>query len=167
MSELPRAQFNGLLRVSVMPQSAIPFRATILVVDDDSGIRDLLTLILENEFRVITAKSGEEALAILYTEIVDLIVTDIVMGGMNGLELGRQIKRMRPTLPVLYMTGFPHGANPSEDLARTQPLFKPFRSAALLAAVNALLGQRPGTEETEVKSPGKFAAENHSAALCR
>lgn len=122
-----------------MPISATLLSATVLVVDDDPSIRDLLTMMLEDRFQVIVAKDAEEALTILHREKVDLLITDIVMGGMNGFELGRRVGLMCPTLPVLYMTGFPHGASPPKDLAGTPTLFKPFRSAALLAAVNRML----------------------------
>ncbi|MDT8318227.1 MAG: response regulator [bacterium] len=81
---------------------------TILVVDDEKNILNLSDRILENEgFRVITAGSGEEALKLLDKESVDLLLTDIRMPGMDGMELLTRFKRQRPDNAAVIFTG--HG----------------------------------------------------------
>lgn len=86
---------------------------TVLVVDDDPGVRFALTEVLsERGHRVIAASSGQEALGLL--EGVDVVVTDLAMPGMDGLELVSRIAARAPALPVILVTA--HG---SEHVVRT------------------------------------------------
>jgi CheY-like chemotaxis protein len=81
--------------------------STILVVDDDPGVRYALTEVLADRgHRVIAASSGSEALGLL--EGVDVVVTDLAMPGMDGLELVSQIAARAPALPVILVTA--HGS---------------------------------------------------------
>jgi len=146
-----------------------PVFPTVLVVDDNPDIRDLLSFILEPGYHVVTAGSGEEALAILSAaalagKSVALLLTDVVMGGMTGLELGREVKRINSTLPVLYMTGFPFGADPSYDFAGTNFLLKPFRAAELLTAVRTLIAAGTGPEWEHIKTEHLETPDNSASA---
>jgi two-component system response regulator (stage 0 sporulation protein F) len=86
--------------------------STILVVDDDPGVRYALTEVLRDRgHRVIAASSGLEALDLL--EGVDVVVTDLAMPGMDGLELVSRIAERAPALPVILVT-----ANGSEQMTR-------------------------------------------------
>jgi DNA-binding NtrC family response regulator len=79
----------------------------ILLVDDEPGI--LLTLAANLEldgFDVSTAENGEAALELFGRETFDLVLSDVRMPGMNGVELFRRIREMRPDFPVVLMTGF-------------------------------------------------------------
>jgi two-component system, NtrC family, response regulator len=81
---------------------------TILVVDDEKNYLLVLSAVLEEEgYEVLTTASGLEALEILKTSDVDLVLTDMKMPGMDGIELLDQIKAYEPELPVLMMTA--HG----------------------------------------------------------
>jgi two-component system NtrC family response regulator len=81
---------------------------TILVVDDEKNYLLVLKAILEDEgFEVLTALSGREALAIQKTSDVDLVLTDMKMPSMDGIELLEQVKSVNPDLPVIMMTA--HG----------------------------------------------------------
>ena len=81
--------------------------STILGVDDDPGVRYALTEVLADRgHRVIAASSGAEALGLL--EGVDVVVTDLAMPGMDGLELMSQIAARAPALPVILVTA--HGS---------------------------------------------------------
>jgi two-component system, NtrC family, response regulator AtoC len=85
---------------------------TVLVVDDDPGVRFALTEVLRDRgYRVIGASSGAQALALLSG--VDVVVTDLAMPGMDGLELVSHIAAYAPGLPVLLLT-----AHCSEQLRR-------------------------------------------------
>lgn len=85
---------------------------TILLVDDDAGVRFALTEVLcDRGYRVICASSGAQALASL--DGVDVVVTDLSMPGMDGLELVSQIAVRAPRLPVILLTA--HG---SENMVR-------------------------------------------------
>lgn len=89
--------------------------STILLVDDDPGVRYALSEVLRDRgYHVIAAASGAEALrALAGTSAVDVVVTDLSMPGMDGLELCSKITASAPKLPVLLLTA--HG---SEQLGR-------------------------------------------------
>lgn len=79
----------------------------ILVVDDEPGLLLTLAANLELEgFTVLTASSGEDALKVLETESPDLLISDIRMPGMNGVDLFRHVKKLRPGMPFVVMTAF-------------------------------------------------------------
>lgn len=115
---------------------------TILVVDDDPGVRRLLVDLLdENGYRVLEAGGASEALAVLFGHHgdVDLLLTDVVMPGLSGFALAREIRSLRPDIRVLYCSGYiaPHEWN--------EPLYgpmicKPFRTDEVLALVRKTLG---------------------------
>lgn len=79
----------------------------VLVVEDDAGLREALidTLTLEN-YECIEADSGESALLLLKNQAVDIVVSDVQMGGMSGLSLLKNIKNLYPKLAVLLMTAY-------------------------------------------------------------
>ncbi|MEW6509729.1 MAG: sigma-54 dependent transcriptional regulator [Bacteroidota bacterium] len=82
-------------------------QASILVVDDDKAFRVATKTLLEDEgFVVATAASGDEALTKMETEQFDLVLSDMVMGKMSGVELLANVKAKRPDLPVIMVTGF-------------------------------------------------------------
>jgi CheY-like chemotaxis protein len=115
---------------------------TILVVDDDVLIAaSTVDMVEDLGFRVIEANSGAKALEILGgDDPVDLMVTDFAMPGMNGMELARAAKEVRPDLPVLLASGYaetPLGAE--TDLPR---LAKPYRQEQLATQIAQLL--KPG-----------------------
>ena len=123
---------------------------TILVAEDEDLVRSLLVLTLERAgYRVIASANGEEALARLAEEGIsgiDLLVTDIVMPGINGGELARQVRELDPKIPVLYVSGHPQdrgasGASPSLPSGRY--LTKPFEKARLLSEVRLAIEEQP------------------------
>ena len=78
----------------------------IMVVDDDDDILSLLTTWLGKEgFEVLTCSSGEEALSQLYNVHPDLVITDLFMGGMSGMEVLSSIHKDNPLLPVIMLSG--------------------------------------------------------------
>jgi CheY-like chemotaxis protein len=82
-----------------------PSGGCLLVVDDEPAIRTLVRRILESDgFRVAEASSAQEALRVLAVHNVVLLITDIQMPGMSGLELAEAVKVQRPDLPVLLMS---------------------------------------------------------------
>ena len=86
---------------------------TILVVEDDADLRSYLAEILRGlKYRVITTPNAQSALMTLRANAqhVDLLLTDIIMPGMTGRELGKQAQEVRPALQVLYMTGYSRNA---------------------------------------------------------
>jgi CheY-like chemotaxis protein len=86
---------------------------TILVVEDDSDLRTYITEVLRGlGYRIRAVPNATAALPVLedVTQQVDLLLTDVVMPGPNGRELGRQAQSLRPGLPILYMTGYSRNA---------------------------------------------------------
>lgn len=81
--------------------------ASVLVVDDERSMRDFLKILLEKEgHRVTTADNGEKALAILDGQAIDVVISDIRMPGISGIELLESIKAVLPELPVIMITAF-------------------------------------------------------------
>lgn len=118
----------------------------ILVVEDDSDLRSYLTDVLRSlAYRVIAAPNAEAALDLLRSDrTVDLLLTDIVMPGWNGRDLGKEAERIRPGLRVLYMTGYSRNAvfhqgrlDEGVDL-----LQKPISQAQLATRVRAALDRK-------------------------
>jgi two-component system, cell cycle sensor histidine kinase and response regulator CckA len=113
---------------------------TILVVDDDCAIRTLVQVFLEFEgYAVLIAESAETAMK-LYKEhqsSVALLLTDVVMPNMNGLELADHLLRWAPQLPILFMSG-------SEDASRGFGcVAKPFTGTGLVRRVGEVLESLP------------------------
>jgi len=85
----------------------------ILIVEDDNDLRSYLSEVLRGlGYRVVAAANAGAALPILQqgSARIDLLLTDVVMPGMNGRELGRRAQEIRPSLRVLYMTGYSRNA---------------------------------------------------------
>ena len=81
---------------------------TILVVDDDAKVRDSIRVVLADEgFRAVTARSGEEALASIRNELPGLVLLDVWMPEMDGIEVLARIKKAAVDLPVIVLSG--HG----------------------------------------------------------
>jgi DNA-binding NtrC family response regulator len=112
--------------------------ATILVVDDDALIAmNMVDILADLGHGAIEAYSGKDALGILEGEAtVDAMITDFSMPGMNGVELARAARRLRPGLPVMVASGYadlPEGVE--EDYPRLEKPFDERRLAACLAQV--------------------------------
>jgi excisionase family DNA binding protein len=89
-------------------EHAATARATVLVVDDEEAIRDLMAAALGSKRReVLTASTGEEALEIVKRTDVDLVLLDLSMPGMNGVDTFREIRALRPDVPVIIVTAYP------------------------------------------------------------
>ncbi len=115
--------------------------ATVMVVDDSADVRKLLARALTDEgYRVLEAPSAAHAIALVTArQPLDLLVTDVVMPGMRGPELAAMLRRERPNLPVLYVSGY---VTEEFDVAadpRATVLWKPFPMKQLRAAVRHAL----------------------------
>jgi two-component system, cell cycle sensor histidine kinase and response regulator CckA len=148
---LPRVDAPVESRVAV---SAAPAERglgeTVLVVEDDPLVLDLSRqIIAEHGYRVLTARDGHEALRVAAesaTEIA-LLLTDVILPGLNGRQLAEELRRGRPRLRVLYMSGYTDDviarAGVHDGRGGLEPgvrlLQKPFTMAALLTAVQRAL----------------------------
>lgn len=121
-------------------------RPTVLVIDDNTDIRQYERTLLQDEYIVLEAADGKEGLAVALKEVPDLVICDVMMPVMDGLELTEQLKTNTATshIPVIMLTaknleehraeGYEHGAD--------SYITKPFHSKVLLARIENLLRQR-------------------------
>jgi CheY-like chemotaxis protein len=124
-------------------------RPKILVADDVKEIRDMLRLLLEDKYDIVLARNGEEAWELFNSEKPDLVLSDVVMPRINGMELVKRIKlqSFQPTTPVILITaatrdkeladGFWNKAAGTDDF-----ISKPFTISDVLSKVEKCLGQR-------------------------
>jgi DNA-binding NtrC family response regulator len=114
----------------------------VLLVDDDEDVREYAAQVLEDAgYAVCTAAEADEAEALLGSgESVDLLITDIVMPGRNGVELAQSVHRTWPSLKVLFTTGYTRYIAP-DKLSNAEILDKPYQRDALLHAVRHALGR--------------------------
>jgi CheY-like chemotaxis protein/nitrogen-specific signal transduction histidine kinase len=115
---------------------------TVLLVEDDEGVRQVAeSLLTELGCSVVTADDGPEALRLLeHAPQVDLLLTDVVMPGMNVSVFAAKARALRPGLPVLYMSGYERLGAPAESWPHLEHVIaKPFSRAALLARVSQAL----------------------------
>jgi two-component system response regulator GlrR len=135
-------------------------KGTILVVDDDAPLLRIISLRLREEgYAVVTAESGEQALGHIAMKLPNLVLTDLQMGGMDGLALFEAIHRDHPSLPVVILTA--HGTIPDAVAATTRGVFgfltKPFEARTLLAEVErALRVGGPATAAVAVSPDGAW-----------
>lgn len=142
-------------------------RPTVLVIDDNTDIRQYERTLLQDEYIVLEAADGKEGLSVAMKEVPDLVICDVMMPVMDGLEFTEQLKTNTATshIPVIMLTaknleehraeGYEHGAD--------SYITKPFHSKVLLARIENLLRQRQllknlyqGTKEAE-----KEISESH------
>ncbi|MGD0819177.1 MAG: sigma-54 dependent transcriptional regulator [Desulfomonilia bacterium] len=110
----------------------------ILVVDDEIGIRQSLKKILEKEgFEVVTASNGEEAFKVIRGGDIDLLISDIRMAGMDGLELLKVCKSVSPYTEVIMITGYASVDTAVDSMKQGayDYITKPFKKADILKAV--------------------------------
>jgi two-component system, cell cycle sensor histidine kinase and response regulator CckA len=146
---LPR---TDVASVNVVPQqrrNGGPASATVLVVDDEAGVRQILQRILTTAgYTVVTASNGAEALKLFESssKAVDLLITDIVMPGMDGRELARQCCELRDTLKVIYISGYTRDSLLSQQTFEegTKFIEKPFTSDVILERIVSVMGSERG-----------------------
>jgi len=116
---------------------------TVLVVDDEPLILKMMALALEQDgFTVLTAESGAQAIAIARSRpgVIDVLVSDVVMPGMDGPTMASKLRKDDPELQILFMSGFCESA--VLDNTRPFPLLaKPFSLGTLLLTVRELVSR--------------------------
>ena len=123
---------------------------TILLAEDDPSVRGLATTMLKRQgYHVLTAANGDDALALAaqHPERIDLLLTDVVMPGMNGRELSERLLQLRPEMAVLFASGYTedtilrHGVRGETPRLLTKPFtLPPGQIANGVADVKSLIG---------------------------
>lgn len=119
---------------------------TVLLVEDSDVVRDVIVRMLEaGGFSVLTASCGEGALSISRRKDVqiDLLVTDIVMPEVSGLELADRFSEERPGVPILFMTGFSEEAVDGKGISGENRgwILKPFTLEEIVARARKILSR--------------------------
>ena len=114
----------------------------ILLAEDDEAMRSYLARALQrNGYDVTTAATGLEALALVESGTFDLLLTDIVMPEMDGIELAQKAQALEPAPKVMFITGFAAVALQANDaVPDARLLSKPFHLKDLVAQVDAMFG---------------------------
>ena len=131
---------------------------TILLVEDETNLRRLARQYLETQgYKILEAEDGAAALQIVdgYQGTIDLLLTDVVMPGMNGRELATQISKLLPEVRVLYMSGYTENAIGHDGMldAGINLLQKPFSLPALKDRIREVLDSEPIPLEVTMSSP--------------
>jgi DNA-binding response OmpR family regulator len=116
----------------------------ILIIDDDSGVRTpLVEYLRANDYEVFEAENGKEGLEIFDSRPIDLVVTDIVMPEKEGLETIRDLKKRRPNLKIIAVSGSSARSSEylhyAEKLGAHRVMLKPFDLQIMLYTIQELL----------------------------
>jgi CheY-like chemotaxis protein len=130
--------------VDSVPKPVVTGTETLIVVDDESCVRHIIGLVLRARgYAVIESESPSQAIALCksHSGPIDLLITDLIMPDMNGVELAERLSKLRPTLKVLPISAYSDSELPSESLrAQRWPLLqKPFTSQELATRVRQVL----------------------------
>jgi CheY-like chemotaxis protein len=123
--------------------------ATILLVDDEellrAGVQEMLEM---SGYAVITATNGQEAMACLKQHAIDLVITDLVMPKMDGVDFVEQLRQTWPDVPVIVVSGSTrnimqrYGIESIQVPGADASLSKPFKGVDLMSQIKELLGSR-------------------------
>ena len=113
----------------------------ILICDDSEGARESLKLILENDYKLIFACDGLEALNLIKSASPDLVLLDIKMPKLNGIETLKELRQIKPKTKILFVTGYQYAdvAQDAIKLGALDYIIKPFGEKELKTAVKSIL----------------------------
>jgi len=113
----------------------------IIICDDEEGVRESLKLILEDDYDLSFAATGSEAIEKVKKQPADLIVLDIKMPKMNGLETLKHLRKVSPTTKVIIASGYRsvEAANEAMKCGASDYIVKPFESKEVLEKISAIL----------------------------
>src|SRR5207245_4617240 len=124
----------------------------VLLVEDDPQVRELAhAVLISSGYSVLVGNNARTALSLCETYLgrIDLLLTDVVMPGLNGHELAHRVTHLRPGTKVIYMSGYTDNALFQHGVTDAGALFlqKPFTPASLTAAIQKVLDQAPVAPE--------------------
>ena len=125
-------------------------QTNILIVDDESSIRlSLRTILTELGFTVVEAARGEEAVALVRTARFDVVLLDISMPGLGGIEVCREVRKKAPMLPIVMLTvqGSEDRKVEALDAGADDYITKPFQLRELIARIGAVVRRNRNTAE--------------------
>ena len=139
---LPRTrQLGEAARPAYLEVRPLP-RTRVLVVDDDDDVRLVAaTMIEELGYDVVSAATGEAALKLLASDDFALLLTDVAMPGMNGVDLAASVRAAHPDLPIVFATGYADLQTFGAGLAEERLLKKPYRISEIAALISEALAE--------------------------
>lgn len=180
---LPASTSSPTLGQAAAPGTEDDDRTTVLVVEDNADMRDFVGAVLGTTYRVLTAPDGASGLAEARAHLPDLIVSDVMMPGLDGFALGRALKDdpALDCIPVILLTARAEVEDQVEGYETGADAYvtKPFEASVLRAQVRALLdtrlrlrtrfaeGAAPPEESTPAPSETPFVAAVRAAVLAR
>lgn len=146
----PSAVEDGEVAAETTPDGTAPLAGyeTVLLVEDDERVRRVsVTALKRHGYVVIESRAAEPALATFREGIhsIDAVVTDVVLPRMNGAQLAKELRAIRPELPILFISGFTENAftRTGNRPPGIELLEKPFAPEALVRRVRTILDRRP------------------------
>jgi DNA-binding NtrC family response regulator len=129
--------------------------ATLLIVDDDPVIREILSEVLTNNYECHTADRAEQALAYLALETYDAVITDISMPGLSGEEVLKRVKLTDPNIPVIVMSGELNedSVNNLMALGAFACVAKPFQMDSIEKLITTAISQKESEPKTSDSEP--------------
>lgn len=127
-------------------------KRSVLVIDDEKGLRELLSRALSrNGFRVLAAEDGKKGVEAARRDSPDAVVSDVMMPGLDGLQVLEILKKELPATQFILATGFPSaaGAKRAAELGAFAYLAKPYDLHALLALLNQALALKTSPRSRE------------------
>ncbi|MBI3406131.1 MAG: response regulator [Acidobacteria bacterium] len=151
---LPRAQEVSEAEAENIHPHTPRGTETILVVEDEEGVRELTSEFLSiSGYRVLVARNGAEALQVCrdFDGPIHVMVTDVVMPGLSGRDLAEQAARIRPSMRILFVSGYSDDAIAHQGVIEPNSSFleKPFTHSALTARIREILDE-PGVVRSSV-----------------
>ena len=131
------------------PAARSAVKPTLLIVDDEEGPRQSLRIVFKNDYNVLLANNGLDAIELVKTNAVDVTVLDIMMLGISGVETLREIKQIDPSVEVIMLTAFETIETARQALRHgaSDYLNKPFDISTMRAAVAHAVQKHRATVE--------------------
>ncbi len=119
-------------------------QGSILIVDDEAGPRESLRMILKPIYKIYTAANGKEALALIQKENIDLVTLDLNMPGLSGIDVLKEIKKIRSDVEVIIITGYGTLKNAQQVIRYGAGDFisKPFNVADIISIISKSFERR-------------------------
>ena len=119
-------------------------QGAVLIVDDEAGPRESLRMILKPIYKIYTAANGKEALELIQKEKIDLVTLDLNMPGLTGVDVLKEIKKIKSDIEVIIITGYGTLKNAQEVIRYGAGDFisKPFNVADIVAIISKSFERR-------------------------
>lgn len=164
INETEHTNGNGIsgMSLNVLPRKKETCK--LLIVEDNEELLSLMQKVLGKNYQILTARNGKQALGIIQKEELDLVISDVMMPIMNGIELTQRIKEDRDfwQLPVILLTAKNRDEDKNEGYATGADAYitKPFKLEELEIRINTLIANRRKIREKFAKAAKKDASEN-------